>query len=81
MPPLDCIEDPLYSNLSKLISKKTNIPLMEKVGYTTPGSLGSWAADQKIPIITFELPSKSIAEMRKLVVPTLIELLTNISLN
>jgi len=75
--PLACIEDPKNTALSKWISENTNLPLVQDIGYLTPGSMGSWAADKNIPIITFELPSESIEDMKKTMVPTLVDLLTN----
>lgn len=75
--PLACIEDQKKTILSKWISKNTNLPLVKDIGYKTPGSMGSWAADKNIPIITFELPSESIEEMKETIVPTLIDILTD----
>jgi protein MpaA len=74
--PLACIEDPKKTGLSKWISDNTELPIVQDIGYKTPGSMGSWAADKDIPIITFELPSESIEEMKKTIVPTLIDVLT-----
>ena len=75
--PLACIEDPKKTELSKWISKKTNLPLVQDIGYKTPGSMGSWAEVKDIPIITFELPSESIERMKEIIVPTLIDILTD----
>jgi len=73
--PLACIEDPKKTELSKWISENTNLLLIQDIGYKTPGSMGSWAADKDIPIITFELPSESIEKMKETIVPTLIDIL------
>ena len=75
--PLACVEDPKESVLSKWISENINLPLVKDISYKTPGSMGSWAADQDIDIITFELSSSSLEEMRKIFVPVLIEILAN----
>jgi protein MpaA len=74
---LACIEDPTKSSMSKWIAKQTKLPLVEDVGYPTPGSLGSWAAENEITIITYELPSISLIEIKKTFTPVLIKLLTN----
>ena len=75
--PLACIEDPLFSKLSKLIADKSNLPLVETVGYETPGSLGSWAADNDKTIITYELSSASLIDVKKSHLPIILDLLTN----
>ncbi len=75
--PLACIEDPLFSNLSKWIAERSNLPLVESVGYETPGSLGSWAADNDKIIITYELQSTSLIEIKKHHLQVIIDLLTN----
>ena len=74
---LACIEDPIASSLSKWIAKQTKLPLIEDVGYPTPGSLGSWAAENETTIITFELPSAPLMEIKNSFTPLLIKLLTN----
>lgn len=57
------IHSPLYlvdydgpaKKLAEFISKKNNYPLVENVGYETPGSFGTWAGIEKqIPLITLE---------------------------
>lgn len=74
---LACVEDPTKSSLSEWIAQQTKLPLVEDVGYPTPGSLGSWAADKNISIITLELPSAPLIEIKKTFTFVLIELLTN----
>jgi protein MpaA len=73
---LACIEDPEFSSLSKWISDKSNLPLVENVGYDTPGSLGSWAADNKITIITYELPSESLMEIKNKHLSLILDIIT-----
>lgn len=74
---LACIEDPEFSELSKWVSERSNLPLVENVGYETPGSLGSWAADNNITIITYELPSESLMEIKNNHLSLILDLLTN----
>lgn len=74
---LNCIEDPDFTPLAKWIAQETKLPLVENVGYPTPGSLGSWASDNDIPLITFELPPKPLLEMRNTITPVMIKILTN----
>lgn len=74
---LACIEDSEFSELSKWVAKKSKLSLVETVGYDTPGSLGSWAADNKTTIITYELPSESLNEIKRNHLSVIIDLLTN----
>ena len=73
---LACIDDPMSLDISKDIAGRTNMELVPDVGYKTPGSFGSWCAEQDIPIITYELPSLGIAELRQVHTPVIRDLLT-----
>ena len=43
-------------SLAEAMSKCNGYSVKENIGYSTPGSLGSWAGiDRMIPIITLEL--------------------------
>ncbi len=75
--PLACIEDPLFSKLSNWIAERSNLPLVENVGYATPGSLGSWVADNDKTIITYELQSASLIDIKKNHRQIIIDLLLN----
>lgn len=74
---LACIEDPTKSPLSKWIAQQTKLPLVKNVGYSTPGSLGSWADENNLNVITIELPSLSLSEIKNNYTNVLIQLLTN----
>jgi protein MpaA len=50
--------------------------MVEDVGYATPGSFGTWCAEQDINIITWELPSEPLADMIGSHTPVLFELIT-----
>lgn len=73
---LACIDDPLSLNISEDIANRTKMELVADVGYKTPGSFGSWCAEQEVPIITYELPSLGIVELRKQHSPVIMDLLT-----
>lgn len=73
--PLACIDDPLNSELGRWIAGKTDLPLVSDVGYPTPGSMGSWAAEKKLPIITWEFPPDGIESLSRSQVPILTEIL------
>jgi len=74
---LDCIEDPNNTELGQWIASETGIPLVDDVGYPTPGSFGTWAKENSIPLITFEVPLMPLTHMITDYVPTLIQLLRN----
>ena len=63
--PLGCIDDPAQSKLGKRLSRETGLPLVENVGYPTPGSLGTWGAEAGISIVTWEFPREAIEELSK----------------
>jgi len=74
--PLACIDDPNDSELGRWISERSGLPLVPDVGYPTPGSFGTWAAEQELPVVTYEFglitPDEAVREQ----VPVLVELLT-----
>jgi protein MpaA len=63
--PLNCIDDPLASPLAKHLVSECGLPLVTDIGYPTPGSLGSWAKEQNLHLITIELPHDTIQNIRK----------------
>ncbi|NQV41267.1 MAG: murein tripeptide amidase MpaA [Candidatus Marinimicrobia bacterium] len=73
---LGCIDDPDASPIAQDIALRTGLDLVPDVGYATPGSFGSWCKEQTIPIITYELPSQDITELKQLHVPVLKDLCT-----
>ncbi|MBL7026568.1 MAG: murein tripeptide amidase MpaA [Candidatus Marinimicrobia bacterium] len=73
---LGCIDDPHASPIAKDIALRSGLELVPDVGYATPGSFGSWCKEQDIPIITYELPSQDITEMKHVHTPILKDLCT-----
>jgi len=78
--PLACIDDPKSSALGQWLAERTGLPLVEDVGYPTPGSFGSWGADQGLAVITYEFPLANTDELVRAHVPVLVELLTRTDL-
>ncbi len=72
---LGCIDDPGITPVGKWLSKNTGLPHVSDVGYPTPGSFGSWAAEKNQAIVTFELPPEPLTKMKRSIVPVLIDLL------
>ena len=74
--PLACIDEASESPLGKWLAERTGLPLVNGVGYPTPGSFGSWGAEQGIAVVTYEFPRTSADELVREHVPVLVELLT-----
>lgn len=72
---LSCVDDPLESEFGRWLADRTALPLVTDIGYPTPGSMGQWAAERKIPIVTWEIPPISIEAMFQSQLHTLIEIL------
>ena len=76
--PLACIEDPRSTELAHWIANRVELPVVRDVGYATPGSFGTWSAEQNINIITWELPSEPLANMIASHATALFELITGV---
>ncbi|WP_066965242.1 murein tripeptide amidase MpaA [Microbulbifer sp. Q7] len=70
--PLACVEDPLQSPLGHWLAERMELPLVTDLGYQTPGSFGTWAAEHQYPCITLEYPpiSADVASEEYLAVTT-----------
>ncbi len=73
--PLGCIDDPNDSALGRWLSERTGLPLVPDVGYPTPGSFGTWASEQSLPVVTYEFPLTTPDQALREQVPVLVELL------
>jgi murein peptide amidase A len=69
--PLACVDDPLRSPLGSWIAAQSGLPLVGDIGYATPGSMGTWAAERDLPWITWEFPPHGIEPLSKSCVPLL----------
>lgn len=75
--PLACIEDPATSELGQWLAEALALPLVSDVGYLTPGSFGTWCAEQDWPCITVEFPPISADAASEDYLEALIRLLTH----
>ncbi len=73
--PLACVEDPEQSELGRWLADRSKLPMVDDVGYATPGSFGSWAAEQGWHEITFELPVDSTENLLRTQGPVFADLL------
>ncbi|MGB3617596.1 MAG: murein tripeptide amidase MpaA [Catalinimonas sp.] len=62
--PLACVDDPGDTPMGRRLAQATGLPHVADVGYATPGSFGTWAAERGQSVITFELGHESIRDAR-----------------
>lgn len=72
---LACIDDPNGSPLGRWIAERSGLPLHPDIGYETPGSFGSWAAERGLNLITYELEPTAPYDLKSRHTPLLIDLL------
>jgi protein MpaA len=58
--PLGCIDDPARSDLGQWLAHATAMPLVDGVGYPTPGSFGTWGRENGVHVVTYEFPPASL---------------------
>ena len=75
--PLACIDDANQSRLGRWLAHETSMPLVKDVGYPTPGSFGTWGAEQGLAVITYEFPLTTTDALVREHVPILVRLLTD----
>ena len=61
--------------LGRRLAERTGMPLVTDVGYPTPGSFGSWGAENGVPVVTYEFPLAATEVLMRDHVPVLVELL------
>jgi len=74
---LACIDDSGNTHLGRQLAERCALPLLTEIGYPTPGSMGTWAAEQRITLVTWELEAASLYDLKDRHVPILIDLMTN----
>jgi len=73
--PLGVIDDPDCTDLGRVLAARSEMPRTVLPLQDTPGSFGSWAKDQGIASITYELPNMPVWTMLPLHLPILRDLL------
>ena len=73
---LACIDDAGGSHLGRQLAARCALPLIAEIGYATPGSMGTWAAEQNRALVTWELEPASLYDLKDRHVPILIDLMT-----
>ena len=74
---LACIDDAGNSPLGRRLAERCALPLMTEIGYPTPGSMGTWASEQELTLVTYELEAASLYDQKDRHVPVLIDLMTD----
>jgi protein MpaA len=73
---LACIDDAGGSHLGRELATRCALPLITEIGYATPGSMGTWATEQGMTLVTWELEAASLYDLKDRHVPILIDLMT-----
>ena len=73
---LACIDDAGGSHLGRQLAARCGLPFLTEIGYPTPGSMGTWAAERGLDLVTWELEAASLYDLKDRHVPVLIDLMT-----
>ena len=73
---LACIDDAGRSHLGRQLAQRCALPLLTEIGYPTPGSMGTWASERHLNLVTLELEDASLYTLKDRHVPVLIDLMT-----
>ena len=73
---LACIDDSGASHLGRQLADRCALPFLTEIGYPTPGSMGTWAAERALNLVTLELEDASLYSLKDHHVPILIDLMT-----
>jgi protein MpaA len=73
---LACVDDSGASYLGRQLADRCALPFLTGIGYPTPGSMGTWAGEQGLDLVTLELEDASLYTLKDRHVPILIDLMT-----
>jgi len=73
---LACIDDSEASHLGRQLADRCALPFLTEIGYPTPGSMGTWAGERGLNLVTLELEDASLYTLKDRHVPILIDLIT-----
>jgi len=73
---LACVDDSGASSLGKQLADRCVLPFLTEIGYPTPGSMGTWAGERQLNLVTLELEDASLYTLKDRHVPILIDLMT-----
>lgn len=73
---LACVDDAGGSHIGRQLAARCQLPLVTEIGYPTPGSMGTWALQRRLDLVTWELEAASLYDLKDRHVPILIDLMT-----
>ena len=73
---LACVDDSGASHLGRQLADRCALPFLTEIGYPTPGSMGTWAAERGLTLVTLELEDASLYTLKDRHVPILIDPMT-----
>jgi protein MpaA len=73
---LACVDDSGASPLGRQLAERCALPFLTEIGYPTPGSMGTWASERGLTLVTLELEDASLYALKDHHVPILIDLMT-----
>lgn len=73
---LACVDDAGASHLGKQLADRCALPFLTEIGYPTPGSMGTWAGERGLNLVTLELEDASLYTLKDRHVPVLLDLMT-----
>lgn len=73
---LACVDDSGASHLGRQLADRCELPFLTEIGYPTPGSMGTWAGERELTLVTLELEDASLYTLKDRHVPILIDLMT-----
>ncbi len=73
---LACVDDAGASHLGRQLADRCALPFLTEIGYPTPGSMGTWAGERGLNLVTLELENASLYTLKDRHVPILIDLMT-----
>jgi protein MpaA len=73
---LACVDDSGASPLGRQLADRCALPFLTEIGYPTPGSMGTWADERGLNLVTLELEDASLYTLKDRHVPILIDLMT-----
>lgn len=73
---LACVDDAGGSHLGRQLASRLSLRFLTEIGYPTPGSMGTWAGERGLTLVTLELEDASLYTLKDRHVPVLIDLMT-----
>lgn len=73
---LACVDDSGASHLGRQLADRCALPFLTEIGYPTPGSMGTWAGERGLNLVTLELEDASLYTLKDRHVPILLDLMT-----